>query len=78
MKKYQKTITVYEFPNGYIVEADEREHYVEYFIYHRDHSIKSYMFGLCEEGDIFGIGLEEIMLRNVEDYMRIYKEEYED
>ena len=49
MKKFQKTITAYEFPNGFIVEISKKEVYTEFWIYHKRYGIKDMMFGIPNE-----------------------------
>ena len=73
MKKFQKTITAYEFPNGFIVEISKKEVYTEFWIYHKRYGIKDMMFGIPNE---FVAAHEEIMLANVQQHMDYYEEEY--
>ena len=75
MRMYQKTITVYEFPDSFVVEVHRDEELSEFYISHKAYGIKMLMFGLCD----FDVATEEQILEaNVEDYMDIYKEEYFD
>ena len=73
MKKFQKTITAYEFPNGFIVEISKKEVYTEFWIYHKRYGIKEMMFGIPNE---YAALNEEIMLANVLQHMDFYEEEY--
>ena len=73
MKKFQKTITAYEFPNGFIVEISKKEVYTEFWIYHKRYGIKDMMFGIpnkCKAEH------EAIMLANIQQYIESYEEEY--
>lgn len=75
MKKYQKTITVYELPDGFKVEVHRDEELSEFYISHKSYGIKMQMSGLCgcdTETE------EQILEANAEDYMNIYKAEYFD
>ena len=74
-KKYQKTITVYELHDDFMVEVHRDKELTDFYIYHKAYGIKMLMFGLCD----FDVATEEQILEaNVEDYMDIYKEEYFD
>ena len=73
MKKFQKTITAYEFPNGFIVEISKKEDYTEFWIYHKGYGIKDMMFGIPNE---FEAAHEEIMFANVQQHMDYYEEEF--
>ena len=44
MKKYQKTITVYELPDGFIEEVHRDKEQSEYYISHRAYGIKALMY----------------------------------
>ena len=75
MKKYQKTITVYELDGGFFVEVCKEDDVVEFFLCHKNYGVKSHMFGLfnCDSETE-----EQILEANAEDYMNIYKAEYFD
>ena len=73
MKKFQKTITAYEFPNGFIVEISKKEVYTEFWIYHKMYGIKEMMVVIPNE---YAALNEEIMLANVQQHMDFYEEEY--
>ena len=73
MRQYQKTITVYELHDDFVVEVHREKELTEFYIYHKTYGIKTLMFGLpdCD------VATEaQIIEANVEDYMAIYKEEY--
>ena len=75
MTKYKKTVTTYEFSNGFIVERDQKKDCIEFYISHKKYGIKSLMFGLCDMNEK---AAEEMMLSEVERHMDIYKEDYFD
>ena len=73
IKKYQKTITAYEFPNGFVVELCKSKEYMEFWLYHANYGIKEMMFGIpnkCKAEH------EAIMLANIQQYIESYEEEY--
>ena len=75
MKRYQKTITVYEFPDSFVVEVHRDEELSEFYISHTAYGIKMLMFGLCD----CDVATEaQILEAHVEDYMEIYKAKYVD
>ena len=73
MKKYQKTITVYELHDDFMVEVHRDKELTDFYIYHKAYGIKMLMFGLC---DCDAETEEQILEANAEDYMTIYKAEY--
>lgn len=75
IKKYQKTITAYEFPNGFVVELSQDNDCMEFWLYHKRYGIKDMMFGIPNE---FEAAHEEIMLANVQQHMDYYKKKYMD
>lgn len=75
MKKYKKTITVYEFSDGFIVERDQKKDCIEFYISHKKYGEKSLMFGLCNRDER---AAEEMMLSELEFHIDCYKETYFD
>ena len=75
LPKYEKTITVYPLPDGFFIEVIRGEEETDFYICHKNNSIKLLMFGLrncdkwCEE---------EMVLTNAEEYMEFYREDYMD
>lgn len=75
LPKYEKAITVYSLPDGFIVEVEKGSEYTDFYISHRNYGVKSLMFGLCN----CDIGSEEeIILANAEECMDLYREEFMD
>lgn len=75
MKKYQKTITVYELHDDFMVEVHRDKELSEFYLYHKAYGIKMLMFGLC---DCDKATEEQIIEANAEDYMNVYTEAYVD
>lgn len=75
MKKYQKTITVYELPDSFEVEVHIDEELTNFYISHKAYGNKMHMFGLYD----CDTDTEEQMIEaNAEKYMDVYKAEYFD
>lgn len=78
MKKYKKTITVYELNDGFIVEVyrDEDENGIdsEFYLHHKDYGVKMLMFEISN----YMASDENIILETVDEHIEIYKEEYFD
>lgn len=70
---YQKSITVYEFADGFYVEVNKSESCTEFYIAHKNYGIKDFAFGICDlrEGDE-----EVIIMNNLEQMISVYKEQY--
>lgn len=80
MRKYTKTVTVYEldFEKGFIVEVEQnREYpdYKDYHLYHKDYGVKLFMFS---ESTYLAIPEDDLIFLNVDDYIDEYKEKYMD
>ena len=75
MKKYQKTITVYELDGGFFVEVCKEDDVVDFFLCHKNYGVKAHMFGLC---DFYGMTEEELVLANIAEHIAFYKAEYFD
>ena len=75
MKKYKKTVTVYELPDGFIAEVHRSEALSEFYISHKAYGIKMQMFGLfnCDSETE-----EHILEANVAEYIALYKQDYFD
>jgi hypothetical protein len=75
MKKYQKTITIYELPDGFMAEVHRAEALSEFYISHKRYGIKVQMFGLftCDSETE-----EHILEANVAEYIALYKQDYFD
>ena len=70
MKKYQKTITVYELPDGFIEEVHRDEEQSEYYISHKAYGIKALMFAM----QIPDPETEEWLVEaTAENYMAVYR-----
>ena len=72
---YQKSITVYEFADGFYVEVNRSEAYTEFYIAHKNYDIKEFMFGLC---DLAESDEKVIITNNLEQAISAYKEQYFD
>ena len=59
MKKYQKTITVYELDGGFFVEVGKQDDSVDFYLCHRNYGVKLLMFGYC---DFYGMTEEDLIL----------------
>lgn len=75
MKKYQKTITVYEFQNGFVVETSRQGTLVHFYLGHEKYGVKSLMFGVC---NIEPEDEEVLIFGNIAQYIDIYKSKYFD
>ena len=74
MKKYVKTINVYDMPNGFTVEVDSVDSTREFYLHHKDYGDKMYMFGLPS---IEEASEEGIIETNAAMYISVYKEKLE-
>lgn len=74
MKKYQKTITVYELDGGFFVEVSSQKGATELYLHHKDYGVKTLMYGFQESGEVD----EELMLSNIDEYIDDYKEQFFD
>ena len=75
MKKLQRTITVYELPNGFSVEVHTSGEQSDFWLAHECCGIKMLMFGVCkcnEETE------EHLIIANAQDYIDIYRDEFFD
>lgn len=72
VKKYKKTIVVVEFENDFMVEIDRGEKFTEFYITHKFHTEKVYMFNCpnCDEEQE-----ELLILDNLTKYMLAFAEE---
>ena len=75
MKKYQKTITVYELDGGFFVEVSKDEDVTHFYLGHKKYVIKDCMLGAC---DFYAMTEEELVLANVAEYIALYKHDYFD
>ena len=73
VKKYQKTVTVYEFPDDFFVEVSKDDDVTHFYLCHRKYGVKDCMFGAC---DFYGMTEEELVLSNVAEYIELYKQDY--
>lgn len=78
MKLYRNTNKIYEHyrvePSDYFVEITEHPNYKDYievWLYKENYGIKKYMFGIKKTEDYL-----DIIESNLEDYIKIYEEEY--
>ena len=78
MKIYKTEITTYDFEgifDGFCVEVVQNEK-TEFYLYHKKHSIKTYMFGIESTTDECKI--RDIIASNIEEYIETYTEEFMD
>lgn len=72
MKKFQKTITVYDLGEGFFAEVSKQGKLTEFYLYHEDYGIKEVIFGIE--------GLKESEwdehIPDVVHYIENYREEY--
>ena len=79
MKKLDITIDTYEYKDGFRVEIylEPSDNTWESFLYHVDYGIKMGMFGWSAEDDTKDV-FTDFVIDSVDEYIRIYKEEYMD
>ncbi len=71
MKKFQKTITVYDLGEGFFAEVSKQGKASEFYICHNDYSVKQLMFAL-----VIDDSEEERYLSNIDSYIDFYREQY--
>ena len=71
MKKFNKTVTVYELGEGFFAEVSKQGEAREFYLYHNDYSIKQLMFAL-----VIDDSEEESYLVNIDSYIDFYREQY--
>ncbi len=76
IKKEQKTIEVYYFKGGFIVEAEHSNGVTHYYLRHERYGVKSLMFGLLDNNDF--APKEQVLFGNLPEYLEMYCEEYMD
>ena len=76
IKKEPKTIDIYYFKGGFIVEADQSNGVTHYYLYCEHNGIKSLMFGLPDDNDF--APKEQVLFGNLPEYLKMYCEEYMD
>ena len=74
-KTTQKTITVYEFSNGFYAEVHKEEGLTEFYISHKDYGVKDLAFGILGLNENYEEG---ILLGNIEKMISSYKEQFFD
>lgn len=77
MTKTEIKTTTYEYDAGYYIDIVEKSEEYEAFIYHKDYGIKLHMFGMPKSQQDYTAFLD-IVEANAGDYIKDYKEEYED
>lgn len=74
IKKYNKTILVYEIKCNFIVEVikDDKDNTSEFWLSNKYYGIKMLMYGLrCDEKDY-----EELIFSDINSYIKDYKRLY--
>ena len=74
MKEYFKMIKVYDFDDtfeGFCVEAHK-----EFYLCHKNHSVKMLMFGVPTKGIKYEFELLELIMNNIKDDIDIYQDVY--
>ena len=72
MKKFQKTITVYELGEGFFTEVSKQGNLTEFYLYHEDFGIKELIFGLEDLNE----SEWDDQIPEIEFYIDSYKEAY--
>ena len=73
MKKYQKTVSVYELAEGFRVEVEEDITGAEFWLAHEDHGVKALMFGIKGPVDV-----DALIADNAALHIEAFKAEYFD
>ena len=76
MKKADVKITVYEMEDDFFVEAYPNDDIIEFWIYHRNYGIKSFMFGIPEKYFNKGNTIEHLIKGNFTEYKSSYIQDY--
>lgn len=63
--------------NNYIVEIIHEENYINFWLYKKEYCVKDYMFGIEDKNQKFS-DLLKIISNNIEIYIKLYKNRYED
>ena len=73
MKKFQKTITVYDLGEGFFVEVSRQGAMSEFYMYNDGYAVKHLIFGFenLSEADE-----EELIAKNADFYIADYKRMY--
>ena len=75
MKKFQKTITVYELGNGFFVEVCNHKGTSEFYLCHEDYGIKELAFGVICSNEAEEAERVEQVKFYIEDYRMKYTED---
>ena len=79
MKEYFKMIKVYDFDDtfeGFCVEVHIDESATEFYLCHKNHSVKMLMFGVPTKGIKYEFELLELIMNNIKDDIDIYQDVY--
>lgn len=75
MNSIKKTITVYDVGNGFFVETGITDDVTEFYLYHKDYGVKSFMFGI---NHFSFMSEEQLIESNLSTYVELYKNDYFD
>ena len=78
MEKTNKEIVVYKFNKNYFVEVIVEKNVVEFWLGNNEYGIKQFMFGLLKKDLKSEQDIIDIINAKIKDYIRSYKEAYED
>ena len=73
MKKYQKTVTVYELHDGFRVEVEENIITTDLWLAHKSYGVKTLMFGISGPVDV-----DALITDNAQAHIDAFKDEYFD
>lgn len=76
MKKADVKITVYKMEDDFFVEVYQNDDIIEFWIYHRNYGIKSFMFGIPEKYINEENSIENLIKGNFEEQKDFYIQEY--
>lgn len=73
----EKNITVYSLTHDFSVEVENDGEFTECYLSHKNHGVKTLMFGLLSK-DIDANSLEKLIIANFPHYVGTFLEEYAD
>ena len=77
LKIEKKNILNIQFENDFLVDVFETDKKnIEFWLYHKDYGIKSFMFGIPYEEKHNEKYLLELINNNIKKYIDLYKEEF--
>lgn len=74
MKKFQKTVTVYELGEGFYVEVSNRDGAIDFYLYHESYGVKDLAFSILSHDDADGENMVETV--DFGEYIELYREQY--